>query len=74
MKIDDKRLGLFVLLTKLDILGVCKVSYSMYSIATAKIPIPEPYLEMAIVSLSLDIMRFTPKRLHRGEDIEWFKI
>jgi hypothetical protein len=65
----DKRLGVLVLLVKLDVLGVRKVSYSYASIAGGGgWQPPKCAIEMAVVSLSRDFAEFVPKKKYPGED------
>ena len=74
MNIDDKRLGLLVLLTKLDVVGVRRIKYSLSSIM-ANInppPIPPMSIQCALVSTYLEYLQFVPKHNYPGED--WIKI
>ena len=74
MDFGDKRLGILLLLVKLDVLGVRKVTYSIAStMLGASAPKPPPCsIQLAIVSLALEYLQFVVKKNHPGE--EWFPV
>lgn len=60
-----------MLLTKLNVLGVRRVSYSIASTLIVSNPVHRPppcSVQMAITGLSLDYLQFVPKRKYPGED------
>ena len=70
MTIDDKRLPLLLLLVRLNILGMRKVSFGWHTIAghgTQWTP-PLCAIELAVVSLSREYIEFVVKKRHLGED------
>ena len=61
MNVGDPRLRILILLCKLEVLGMRKVSWSYgQMLLQPNGPKPEPCIELAMVSLSKDFIQFVP--------------
>jgi hypothetical protein len=59
-----------MLLVRLDVLGIRKVSYSHLSQMINPQPDPPCSIPCALVNLSKEFMQFVPKAKYKGED--WY--
>jgi hypothetical protein len=69
MNIDDKRLGILMILVKLNVLGVRRLSYSMtHHMINGAFKEPPCSIPMAIVSMNREFLQFVPKSRYKNED------
>jgi len=74
MQMDDRRLSLILLLTKMNILGMRKVSFSLSSLMIGRSSYKPPLcaIELAMIGHSKDFIEFVVKNNHPGE--EWLEL
>lgn len=63
MDVNDKRIGILMLLTKLNTLGIRKVTYHWNNPS----PPPPCSISLAIVTLSREFVQWVPKRKYPNE-------
>lgn len=68
MSPGDKRLGILLLLAKLEVVGIRKVTHS-FAAAWHQVPLPTCVVELARIGIDREFLQFCVKRFHPDE--EW---